>query len=62
MSAELSEAIAAMIVESGRASRADWERRQAAKRAEREQKKRRRDAGLVARHAAKLARIRQAAG
>lgn len=62
MASELSEAVAAMIIESGRANRADWERRQAANAAFRAERKRARDAGLVQRHAAKLARLRTAAG
>jgi hypothetical protein len=56
MASELSEVIAAMITERGVASRAEWERKQAAKKAFRAERKKARDAGLRLRHAAKLAR------
>lgn len=60
MSSELSEVVAAMIVESGAANRAEWQRRQAARAKARAERKAARDAGLLRRHAAKLARLRTA--
>lgn len=60
MASELSEVVAAMIVESGAANRAEWERRQAAKAAARVERRQARDAGLLRRHARKLARPRAA--
>lgn len=56
MATEVSEAIAAIIVERGAARTAEWERRRAAKTAERAARKAARDAGLIQRHARKLAR------
>jgi hypothetical protein len=60
MSSELSEVVAAMIVESGAANRAEWQRRRDAKAKARADRKAARDAGLLRRHAAKLARLRTA--
>lgn len=56
MATEVSEAIAAIIVETGAARAAEWERKRATEAAERAEKKRRRDFGLIQRHARKLAR------
>jgi hypothetical protein len=60
MSSELSEVVAAMIVESGAANRAEWQRRRDAKAKARADRKAARDAGLLRRHAGKLARLRTA--
>jgi ADP-ribosylglycohydrolase len=58
MASELSEAIAPLIAERAAARAAQWQQRRDAKVKERAERKRARDAGLVARHAAKLARSR----
>lgn len=57
MSSELNESLAPWLAERAAEQAAAWEAKQARKVAERAAKKRRRDAGLVQRHARKLARL-----
>jgi hypothetical protein len=59
MASEFSDAIAPWISEHSEARAAQWQQRRDAKANERAEKKRARDAGLIARHARKLARIRE---
>ena len=59
MSSELSEDIAAMIVERARAREAGWAKRQAEKQRFRAERKAARDAGLRERYARKAARIKR---
>jgi hypothetical protein len=61
MASETSEAIAAMIVERQAARSAEWQLRRDAKAKVRAERKAARDAGLVRRHAGKLARLRTTA-
>jgi hypothetical protein len=56
MATEISEAVAAMIVERAVARESAWVARRAEKARFRTERKTARDAGLVARHARKLAR------
>lgn len=59
MASEFSEAIAPWISEHAEARAAQWQQRRDARAKERTEKKRARDAGLIARHARKLARTRE---
>lgn len=60
MASETSEAIAAMIVERQALRSAEWQARRDAKARVRAERRAARDAGLLRRHAAKLARLRTA--
>jgi hypothetical protein len=60
MSSDIAEAVASIITESGAANRAEWQRRRDAKAKARADRKAARDAGLLRRHAGKLARLRTA--
>jgi hypothetical protein len=62
MASEFSEAIAPWIIECADARTAAWQRKRDARAKVRAERKRARDAGLVARHAAKLSRQRTANG